>query len=521
MGVDSKSFSADSLGTLIPAAEYLRMSTDHQQYSTENQHQAILGYAREHKMCVIRSYVDHGKSGLTFKGRPGLRDLISDVTQGRANFEVILVYDVSRWGRFQDADESTFYEQLCRRAGVRVLYCEDEIGNDNSPAGSLIRQVRRMSSGDFVRNLSAKTHAGLRTLAQLGVRQGGTPGFGLRRMLVDAQRKHKERLEFHQHKSIQTDRVILVPGPKDEVAVVLEMYRWFVNNRWTEKTIADQLNARAINTDLGRPWRPATVRQVLTNEKYIGNNVWNRTSGKLKSARKRNPAVDWVRCDGAFEQIVPIELFSAAQQILSNRRKRLDDSEMLGALQEALARTGYLSGWVIDEQMGLPSRAAYAARFGGLLRAYSLIGYRPQHDYRYLLINETLRLLHPTVVAEIVDGIQQAGGSVERSKVADLMMINGELALSVVVARCQTTPSGRRRWTIRLDQALVPDLTVIVRMDGSNEVPHDYFILPSIDFPHDVRELKEENNFFLEAYRFDDLSLLYSLTARVTCREAA
>lgn len=184
-------------------------------------------------------------------------------------------------------------------------------------------------------------------------------------------------------------------------------------------------------------------------------------------------------------------------------------------------RTGYLSGWVIDEQAGLPSSAAYAARFGGLLRAYSMVGFRPQHDYRYLVINEALRRLHPGVVSEIVEGIQSSGGWVERSEVADLMLVNGELSLSVVVARCKTTPGGRRRWIIHLDQALMPDMTVIVRMSDDNVTPHDFFILPSIDFPRDVRELKEENNFFLEAYRFDDLSLLYSLTARVACREAA
>ncbi len=521
MDADLLPFRGAADGTEISAAEYLRMSTDHQQYSTENQHQAILEYARQHNMRVVRSYVDHGKSGLTFKGRPGLRALISDVTQGRADFEVVLVYDMSRWGRFQDADESTFYEQLCRRAGVQVLYCEDEIGNDKGPAGSLIRQVRRMSSGDFVRNLSVKTHAGLRTLAQMGVRQGGTPGFGLRRLLVGANRKPKEVLGFRQHKSIQTDRVILIPGPADEVSVVIGIYRWFVHSHWTERQIAEQLNARALSTDLGRPWRPATVRQVLTNEKYIGNNVWNRTSGRLKAPRKRNPTSEWVRCDGAFEPIVSAELFAEAQRVLARRQKRLDDTEMLGALQELLLRTGYLSGWVIDEQAGLPSSAAYAARFGGLLRAYSMVGYRPQHDYRYLIINEALRRLHPAVVNEIVEGIQSAGGWVERSEVADLMLVNGELSLSVVIARCKATPSGRRRWIIHLDRALMPDMTVIVRMNDDNVTPHDFFIFPSIDFSRDVRELKEENNFFLEAYRFDDLSLLYSLTARVACREAA
>ncbi|GAB2871768.1 recombinase family protein [Paraburkholderia jirisanensis] len=506
---------------LMPVAQYLRMSTDHQQYSTENQRQAIAEYAFKHDMIVVRTYIDEGKSGLTFKGRPGLKALIGDVTQMRADFRAILVYDVSRWGRFQDADESGFYEQLCRRAGIRVIYCEDDIANDGSPVAGLVRQVRRMASGDFSRNLSQKVFAGQRTLIMLGVRQGGPPGFGIRRMSIDAHGAPKGYLNRGDYKNLQTDRVILVPGPSEEVAIVHRMYEWFVRDNWTETQIANHLNSLQVSTDLGRLWRAATVRQVLTNEKYIGNNVWNRTSFKLKIKHRRNPTQEWVRRDGAFQQIVPADLFEAAQKLMAHRKCRPSDSEMLDALRTVLARKGFLSGWVIDEQESLPSSSSYVSRFGGLLRAYSLVGYQPQHDYRYLEINEALRRLHPLIVDEIVRGVECVGGGVTRGKVADLLLVNNELTISIVVARCRTTPSGRRRWIVHLDRALVPDITIIVRMDATNAIAQDYFVMPSFDFPQQMPELREENKFFLEAYRFDDLSLFYALCARAPCREAA
>ncbi|CAG4892220.1 recombinase family protein [Paraburkholderia saeva] len=487
-----------------PAAQYLRMSTDHQQYSTENQRIAIADYADAHHMCVVRTYADEGKSGLTFKGRPGLKALISDVTQGKADFNVILVYDISRWGRFQDADESSFYEQLCRRAGIRVIYCEDDIANDGSPVAGLVRQVRRMASGDFSKNLSHKVFAGQRTLILLKVRQGGTPGFGLRRLLVDSQRRPKEVLARGQHKSIQTDRVILVPGPPEETAVVAKMYEWFVRSSWSERQIADHLNACGVLTDLGRQWTRSTVHQVLTNEKYIGNNVWNRTSFKLKIEHRRNPPDQWIRSDGAFQPIVPPELFYAAREIVAQRHQRMSDDEMLNALRSVLLQTGFLSGWVIDERDDIPSSSAYVTRFGGLLRAYSLVGFQPKRDFRYLTINEALRRLHPSMVDEIVRGIEHSGGWVARAAVTDLLLVNGEFTVSVVVVRCKTASSGSRRWVVHLDRALMPDLTVIVRMDATNSFAHDYFVLPSIDFPADFQELKEENQFFLEAYRFDE-----------------
>jgi Resolvase, N terminal domain len=88
-----------------PAAEYVRMSTDHQQYSTANQSQAIREYAERHGFRIEKTYVDSGKSGLNLDHRDALKQLIEDVQNGAATYLTILVYDVSRWGRFQDADE--------------------------------------------------------------------------------------------------------------------------------------------------------------------------------------------------------------------------------------------------------------------------------------------------------------------------------------------------------------------------------------------------------------------------------
>jgi len=49
---------------LIPVAQYVRMSTEHQRYSTENQGLAIQEYADSHGMQIVKTYADAGKSGL-------------------------------------------------------------------------------------------------------------------------------------------------------------------------------------------------------------------------------------------------------------------------------------------------------------------------------------------------------------------------------------------------------------------------------------------------------------------------
>ena len=164
------------------------------------------------------------------------------------------------------------------------------------------------TAGEFSRELSVKVFHGQCRLVELGFHQGGAPGFGLRRSLRDAAGQPKGELARGEEKSIQTDRVVLVPGPPEEVEIVRGMYRAFVEEGKAESEIARALNERGVKTDLGRPWSPGTVHQVLTNEKYTGNNVYNRVSFKLKKKRVVNPTDMWIRANGAFEPIVPARL---------------------------------------------------------------------------------------------------------------------------------------------------------------------------------------------------------------------
>jgi DNA invertase Pin-like site-specific DNA recombinase len=167
------------------AAQYLRMSTEHQQYSTENQGDRIRDYAERHDIEIVRTYADEGKSGLSIGGREGLRRLLDDVRTRKVDFELILVYDVSRWGRFQDADESAHYEFQCKQANIKVVYCAEQFDNDGSPVATIVKGVKRAMAGEYSRELSAKVFAGQCRLIELGFRQGGAAGFGLRRVLLD------------------------------------------------------------------------------------------------------------------------------------------------------------------------------------------------------------------------------------------------------------------------------------------------------------------------------------------------
>ncbi len=506
--------------TELRAAQYVRMSTEHQQYSTQNQADKIQEYADHRGMEIVRTYADDGKSGLSIGGRASLQKLISDVEAGLADFNVILVYDVSRWGRFQDADESAYYEYICRRAGIQVAYCAEQFENDGSPTSTIVKSVKRAMAGEYSRELSIKVFAGQCRLIELGFRQGGTAGYGLRRVLVDQSGEIKGPLKFGEHKSLQTDRVILMPGPEEEVAQVNQMFRWLIDEDLGFAEIAERLNEEGVVTDLNRPWTSSSVKTVLTGEKYIGNNVYNRQSFKLKKQHVENPPDMWIRKEGAFEGIVPLEIFMTAQEIITARSARLSDEELLDHLKRLYADAGELSGVLIDQAADMPSASTYASRFGSLSRAYGLIGHQSNLDHERIKVNRRLRALHPEIIKRAEAAIAGAGGQVHCDVKSGLLHLNDELVVSLVLARCQTLPDGRHRWRIRFDPArLEPDVTLAVRLDYANEVELDYFLLPSLDLPR--REIRldlnmcNRNSAHFEAFRFDDLSFFYAMFERV------
>ncbi len=505
----------------VRAAQYVRMSTEHQQYSTENQADVLREYALKRKFDIVRTFTDSGKSGLRIDGRDGLKELIDVVQSGAADFTAILVYDVSRWGRFQDADESAYYEYICKRAGISVVYCAEQFENDGSPVSTIVKGVKRAMAGEYSRELSAKVFKGQCKLVELGFRQGGAPGYGLRRLLIDQTGAPKSELKPLEQKSLQTDRVVLVPGPTEERAVVRRIYRLFVHEKKRESEIASELNHSNVAGENGHAWTRGTVRQVLTNEKYIGNNVYNRISFKLKKKRVRNPPDMWVRHDGAFEAIVDASDFAAAQALIIERHKRATDAELLEKLDALASHLGRLSGILIDETEGMPSSAAYRHRFGSLARAYQLIAYTPERDLAFVEVNRRLRLLYPDLLSTIISSFEQHGGVVERDPETDLLTVNGMLVVSVVIARCHTTPADAMRWAVRFDEGLEPDLTIAVRMDAPNRAPLDYYVLPSLDVRAEHLRLKEDNGIFLDGYRFDSLDYLFGIAETVRAGAAA
>ncbi len=388
-------------------------------------------------------------------------------------------------------------------------------------SSSVLKTLKRSMAAEYSRELSVKVFSGQCRLIELGFRQGGPAGYGLRRQLIDRDKNPKGLLDKGERKSLQTDRVILVPGPELEIETVRQIYDLFVVQGKTEREIMEVLNGRGVGGEFGRPWTRSSVHQVLINPKYIGANVYNRRSFKLKHKRVNNPAQMWIWRDGAFEPLVQASLFAEAQAIIESRHRHLSDDELLERLRELLCARGRLSGILIDETEDMPSSTCYSSRFGSLTRAYSLIGWAPDRDFAYIEINRKLRRRHADLIALILDQLLALGATVSVNQHNDLLTINSEYTASLILARCRESRTGHLRWQLRFDESLRPDVVIAARLQPANDEILDYYLLPRLDVLTERLIFRPDNGLALDVYRFNNLNFFMEMAQRARVEGAA
>lgn len=492
----------------LRAVAYVRMSTDRQIYSTANQMDAIAAYAACKNIEIVRTYEDDGKSGLLLDRRPALKSLLGDVMLGKADFDCILVYDVSRWGRFQNSDESAHYEFICKQAGVRIEYCAEEFSNDGSLLSNVMKSIKRAMAAEYSRELSTKVFAAQCRLIAKGFRQGGPAGYGLRRLLLDQNGQSKGMLQPGQRKHLQSDRVVLRPGPESELAVVREIFRQFVFQQKSESLIAHELNQEGILNRRGYPWTHQSVRYVLNNENYMGVNVYNRKTCRLGSKTRNNSPNQWVRAPCDFEPIVDPEIFDRAQRHRKQRRIKLSNREMLARLESLFREKGRLSATLINEADYLPDNSTYALRFGSLRNAYKLISYRPRANFRYVDRGAFLSAKIKETAADLTRLVDQSGGSAVFDEAAEVVTINGAITVSIYIARCTRIPGGGLMWRVNRRRYLRGDWIIALRPDLPCRTIIDYLLLPTLGFPKQKAEFSNRNPTRLAACCHDSMASL-------------
>jgi DNA invertase Pin-like site-specific DNA recombinase len=469
--------------TALRAAQYVRMSTDYQRYSIPNQAAAIAAYAQQRSLTIIRTYIDEGRSGLRIKGRPGLIKLIEDVQSGRADFDHVLVYDVSRWGRFQDVDESAHYEFVCKQNGINIAYCAEQFDNDGSLLSSIVKNIKRVMAAEYSRELSVKVHAGLCRIASLGYRAGGPLTFGLGRELIDENQRSKGQLANGERKSLQTDRVRVRPKSDVEAAIVRSIFHQFVVERKSDTEIARQLNQANIANHHERPWTDCMIHHLLRNENYVGNIVYNRMSRRLGQQKVHNPQHLWIRGVAAIDPIVDRSLFARAQKIMAERYVTIPEDQMLLRLRVTLNRKGSLNSSIINSAAGVSHVSSYVKHFGSLRKAYALIGYTAPHDCDWIDTRNfwsDLLAKRATQVAEALKIDLGLQACVDESGVG--LTLDGKLAVSFMTARHLSKKSASHVSQWRAYREKMPTgLLVVARLNDANRAVQDYLLLPAAE----------------------------------------
>jgi len=479
-------------------AYYRHSAQDRQENSIPIQREKVKKFADEHGISIIEEFKDPGKSGLTIHNRPGFNTMMQEyVIEGKKEFDYILVLDVSRWGRFQDTDLSAFYTGQCRKYGKQVIYTSMGFPREGDLVHSLRLSIERFQAANYSRELSQKVFDGCVKIAQQGFRAGGTPPYGLCRLLLDEQRNPVQVLKPGQHKSIHNQRVTLAPGAKDEIGIVNRIFSMFVKKREPECEIAAILNDEEIPSPGGTEWTSESVRNILTNEQYIGTIVYNKTWSRLKRPSKRNPYDDWIRTENAFESIVDRKLFYRAQEFLAIRKaeheRRYSSEDMLERLDRLYKKYGKIGPRQIAGSKDMVSAATYKKRFDSLDMAY-------QQMYRDVLDKTRKSVLEK--LQEQADGIETY---------SDYIVIDN--SFSVLIQPSVPMLYGYREyWAFRPDPRREVDITLGVPLSNSNEYSIlGYLILPRMLTRHHNIRLSASSEGYLALHGHFNLDFLQKL----------
>lgn len=445
------------------AAEYVRMSTDHQRYSIGYQRTATADYAAANGLSIVESYADEGLSGVTLQHRIQLQRLLADVISGKASYQVILVYDVSRWGRFQDADEGAHYEFLCRQAGIEIRYVAEVFPNDGSPMSSIVKSLKRLMAGEYSRELSAKVSLVHARGASQGHWQGAAAPFGLSRMVCDVVGQPGQVLARGQQKS-NNGRSILVPGPTCEIDVVRRIFQMFVNDHIGPKAIAQRLSREGFLTAPGNPWTASAVDKTLRNLSYVGTYAYRKRLQIFGSSRPAmaRPRHEWIIRENSFEPIIDRKLWDDAQEIFRQQRDGLTKAEAISIIQEVAKSNGSINKAALVKATPWGSKGSYPALFGSVVEAYQEAGVGTKVRLAHIAAANLSARMNTQLFTELMTALADAGIEYTRIIRNPRVRLDDGREISVSIVRPTSCPDYRQCiWTRFIHRSKRPSILLL------------------------------------------------------------
>lgn len=303
------------------AVGYVRCSTDMQDDSIDQQKRAIETWAIANEYKVIEWFEDEGKSGTSFEKRSEFMRLVHRA-ENSPNFEHILVYDESRWGRAGNPRTSTYWKIHFERHGAKVKIINSQSKNENDIGSFVTEVVECAEASEYSKKLSRSTMRGCVAHVEKGWSAGGSAPYGYKRVAIDpVTGKHLRDLLDGMHRRKGEEVVRLELGDRNEVDVVKRIFELKEMGNGL-KTIADTLNFEGISCprrgkwkNKDQKWSCGTIRSIIQNPVYCGTRVYNRfPKNKLSGLPrgKRNDTTEWKTFNNAHPSIISKERFDQA-----------------------------------------------------------------------------------------------------------------------------------------------------------------------------------------------------------------
>jgi hypothetical protein len=307
-------------------------------------------------------------------------------------------------------------------------------------------------AAEFSRELGEKVVCGKTRLAKMGFWMGGPPGYGYRRRMISAEGKLKEVLKPGQQKSLKTDRITLIRGPRKELETVRMIFSMAAEGK-SCTDIVRALNRKNILIN-GKQWNDVTILDFLNNPKYTGANIWNRRTQRLDTPQRRVEPGFWIGKPLAFPPIVDQQTFDRAQATIQKMRDAHWSAEkILNKMRRLLKAKGRLSEGIILNAQGAPSLATIRNYFGTQKHLYELLNYKPEpfHVYRVDQARRSTRLRRMLCdqLAALFPGNVEI--FVSRRGARSMLRIDDTFMVSILFCRHEKPPRQnreRRAWNV-------------------------------------------------------------------------
>ena len=276
------------------AAIYARYSSDNQrEESIDAQVRTIKEWAENNEVQIVKTYIDEARSA-TIDNRPQFLEMINHCKLGV--FDLVIVHKLDRFAR--NRYDSAFYRRELKRNNVKLISVTEHL--NDSPESIILESVLEGMAEYYSRNLAREVMKGMRETAYQCKHNGGLPPLGYD---IDHDRKY-----------------VINEKEARTVRLIFQMYA----DGAGLKSIAREMNSQGFKTKRGNLFGNNSIHELIRNEKYCGNYVFNRTVAQVDGKRNNHRSKDndaMIRIEGGIPAIVDKKTFHMAQERLENNKK--------------------------------------------------------------------------------------------------------------------------------------------------------------------------------------------------------